>query len=136
MNITNLDQYRGLLGKVADVILPQWKKMPAATRIDIANGPLDEVLNVRPDLLDDVLHALSVIDGQEIESALAYLRDNSPKLLSALMVTVVGAYYMNRDVQASLGYHGQQAQSLPRDGFGAEELVMEMMEMPSRYRVI
>lgn len=33
---------------------------------------------------------------------------------------VCGAYYLHPTVKAALGYHGQEALTLPRGGFGAE----------------
>lgn len=134
MKFGELDEYRSILGEIADVILPQWKHMPAATSIDIANEPIDAVLRLRSDLLSNLVQVLSLIKEDDIESSLEHLQDNSPHLVLALMTTITGAYYMNKTVQEALGYSGQQAQSLPRDGFGAEELVVEMMDMPPRYR--
>jgi len=49
-------------------------------------------------------------------------------------IGVAAAASPHEDVRALLGYDGQQAQTLSRGGFGAEELVLKLMEQPKRYR--
>ena len=44
------------------------------------------------------------------------------------------AYLMDTRVKNALNYPGQLALTPNRGGFGAEELVIEMMQKPKRYR--
>jgi hypothetical protein len=57
-----------------------------------------------------------------------------PDAFGLMLELVLAAYYLSPDVRARLGYDGQQAQSLPRDGFGAEELALAMMDSPPLWR--
>jgi len=125
---------RGRLAAVADVILPRAEGMPSASDIDLANAPLDKVLLARPDLLEPLCQSLDSLSSDAIETNVPSLARDEPQAFEVLMQVVAGAYYMDTHVRSLLGYDGQRALSLPRSGFGAEELLMEMMESPPRYR--
>ena len=54
--------------------------------------------------------------------------------ISVLLTVICGAYFLVAEVQQAIEYTGQQAITLDRGGFGAEELTMKQMELPKRYR--
>ncbi|MBI1386582.1 MAG: hypothetical protein GC150_16870 [Rhizobiales bacterium] len=125
---------RATLAGLAALIAPAHSAMPGADELALSGAPTDAVLAARPDLLAPLSRLLEKLAGTAPEAALERIEAEQPGELTLLMQVVAGAYYLDRRVQAALAYNGQQALSLPRDGFGAEELVMEMMERPAMYR--
>ena len=134
MTDTLSDHHRRQIASLAAVIAPGWQHMPSADDIALSGAPLDRVLQARPDLLTPLCAMLGSISKLEPEAGLRYLEREEPQDFQTLLTVVAAAYHMHPSVMAALGYHGQEAQSLPRDGFGAEEEVMEMMAKPPRYR--
>ncbi len=130
------DQSRAQLAELAEVIAPRWGDLPAASEIALSQAPLDRVLALRPDLLAPLKAVLDRVRGRPPEAAMEKLESTDAAGLHTLLTVVAGAYYAHPDVRAALHYSGQQAQSLPRDGFGAEELVIEMMQQPPIYRKV
>lgn len=47
---------------------------------------------------------------------------------------MAGAYYLSPEVRKRIGYPGQQAQMLPREGIGVEDLLEGMLDAPKRFR--
>ncbi|RFC65663.1 hypothetical protein DY251_16610 [Mesorhizobium denitrificans] len=127
-------EHRAQLSVIADKILPRTNEMPSASDIDLANAPLDKVLRSRPDLVQPLIRTLSSLGSSIDEADLHLMQSNAPQVFETLFQVIAGAYYMDARVRRLLGYDGQRALSLPRAGFGAEELLMEMMETPPRYR--
>ncbi len=68
-------------------------------------------------------------------ATLAALEREEPKAFDVVFQLVAGAYYLDQDVKRRLSYDGQQPQSLPRAGFGGEDLLETMMAAPKRYRL-
>lgn len=126
-------RHRDRLSDLADVLFPHAEGMPAASEIDLANAPLDKALRARPDLLAPLLTILDDTRDQPPGKVIPFLASEQPSAFDDLMQVVAGAYYMNRQVRDLLHYDGQRALSLPRSGFGAEDLLMELMESPPRY---
>lgn len=125
---------RRLIAILADVMIPRTPAMPGAHDIALADAPLDRVLKHRPDLAP-MLDALAQLAPDEtVEVYLARLDTAEAMLYQALQQAVLGAYYMHPEVKRRLGYHGQQALTLPRGGFGGEELIESMMSQSPRYR--
>ena len=125
---------RLLIAKLATQMIPRSSEMPGASDIALAQAPLDRVLRHRPDLAD-FLEALPEIGSDEpSEEYLHRLKIKNPPACHALLQAVLGAYYMHPEVKRRLGYQGQQALTLPRGGFGGEELLEQVMNMPPRFR--
>ncbi|MFT5116269.1 MAG: hypothetical protein ACI8P9_005635 [Parasphingorhabdus sp.] len=125
---------RQLFAELANVILPGGSGQPAARDIDIANQPLDSTLRSRPDLEPVLIARLQNYYKAKSVGAEEYILSLEEAELRQLMLIVCATYYMNPIVKQSIGYNGQQAIPLGRGGFGAEELVMEMMEKPKIFR--
>lgn len=130
--------------QVCGLFLPAWKDMPDAAALGLENAQLDQALRARPHLLPalaDILHTLGACAGASQAGVSHVGPDDLEKLKTGslsdfllLRTLVCGAYYLHPKAKAALGYPGQQALSLPRGGFGGEDLVMKMMEQPKRYR--
>ncbi|MFO1149464.1 MAG: hypothetical protein U1E62_13895 [Alsobacter sp.] len=57
-----------------------------------------------------------------------------PEPFGRVLEVVIGAYTLSVAVRRALGYEGQRALSLPRDGFGAEDLAILQMKRQARWR--
>jgi len=125
---------RVVLTVLADRIVPAACGMPAASDLDLAGKPLARALASRPDLAAAIQSIASHFDGDDPQSYLECLESAAPARFEALLQAVLGAYYMDARVKALIGYDGQRALVLPRSGFGAEELVAEMLDRAPRYR--
>jgi hypothetical protein len=98
---------RDRLRTFADVLIPAAHDMPAASEVGVADRQLDVVLGARPDLAEPLARALEQVDPADHEGSLARLHDADPGAHDALLLTVVGGYYIDRDVRRRLGYTGQ-----------------------------
>ena len=125
---------RRLFTELANVILPGNIKQPAARDIGIADEPLDSTLRSRPDLEQNLLEQLKNYQNATSNDALNFIQSLNITELRNLILIACATYYMHPIVKRRIGYSGQQAIPLNRGGFGAEELVIEMMEKPKRYR--
>jgi hypothetical protein len=101
------DALRDLLRAFADVLIPAAHDMPAASEVGVADRQLDVVLGARPDLAGPLARAVERVDPTDYEGSLARLHDEDPAAHDALLLTVVGGYYIDRDVRRRLGYTGQ-----------------------------
>jgi choline dehydrogenase-like flavoprotein len=127
---------RGRLSALAAVLIPAAGGMPGASDIALLReaGLVDRVLALRPDLVGPLAAALDAAGTVEPRAAIERLEAERPDAFSALLQVLVGAYYLDPEVKRRLGYHGQQALTPPRGGFGAEDLALAQMERPPRYR--
>ena len=117
------------------MLIPAGGDMPGAADVSLLRegGPVDRVLAVRPDLAAPLAAAIDAAGDAEPRGAIERLEAERPDVFAALLQAVVGAYYLDHEVKRRLGYRGQQALTLPRGGFGAEDLVLAQMERPARY---
>jgi len=102
------DGLRDRLRTVADVLIPNAHGMPAASEVGVADGQLDRVVAVRPDLGDAVARGLEAIDLDDVMGSAERLRAADPGLHHLLMLAIVGAYYIHPDVRKRLEYDGQE----------------------------
>lgn len=117
-----------------DLLVPAAGPHPAFTAADPDESLIARVLRIRPELAGVVERALSALPPDPGPADLDALAAREPGLTQALLELVLGAYYLSPAVRAAIGYDGQQALSLPRDGFGAEDLALELMASPPRWR--
>lgn len=97
------------LAKLADVILPAWRDLPAPSSIGIAGRLLDRALAALPPA---VLPALREILGGEIADPTEFvidLKSRDPRLFAVLVLVAAAAYYLAPSVRERIGYHGQEA---------------------------
>jgi hypothetical protein len=101
------DELRDRLRAFADLLIPAAHDMPAASEVGVADRQLDAVLAARPDLAAPLARAVELADPADFEGTLARLAAQDAEAHDALLVTVVGGYYIDRGVRRLLGYDGQ-----------------------------
>jgi hypothetical protein len=102
------DELRDRLRRFADVLIPAAHDMPAASEVGVADGQLDKVLAVRPDLAEPLARAVAGVDPADHVTSLASLRERDRGAHDALLLVVAGGYYIDADVRRRIGYDGQQ----------------------------
>jgi hypothetical protein len=99
--------HRDRLRAFADVLIPAAHDMPSASEVGVADGQLDRVLAVRPDLTEPLLRAIAQVDPGDHEGSLEHLVRDDAEAHDALLLAIVGGYYTDADVRRRLGYDGQ-----------------------------
>jgi hypothetical protein len=102
------DELRDRLRRFADVLIPAAHGMPAAGAVGVADGQLDKVLAVRPDLAEPLARAVAGVDPADHVTSLALLGERDREAHDALLLVVAGGYYIDPDVRRRIGYDGQQ----------------------------
>ncbi len=127
---------RSALAALADILVPAGRGMPSAGEVDLcrAGGPVDRVLAIRPDLAAALPAMLDAWTGPATQDGVEAFAQGRPESFAALLETVIGAYYLDREVKRRLGYDGQQALTLPRAGIGGEDHLEALLEAPARWR--
>jgi hypothetical protein len=82
--------------------------MPSAGAVGVADGQLDRVLAVRDDLTEPLLRAIAQLDPDDHEGTLEHLVRDDAEAHDALLLVIVGGYYIDPGVRRRLGYDGQQ----------------------------
>lgn len=131
------EAFRARLARIADVLVPADGDMPAASAVGIAGGLLDKALRARPDLAADCRRAVDRCADPPGSEALEQLARADPAGFSALMVLVLGGYYLSAEVRKLLHYAGQEALridigELPT--YIEEELLDEVIDRGPIYR--
>jgi choline dehydrogenase-like flavoprotein len=98
---------------LARALLPAGGRMPAADDAGAADDLLDQVLDARPDLTDDVRRAAATTFDDPV-AHLDDLRASDRAGYHALVLAVLAAYYRSPDVQAGLGWPGPAATPVAR----------------------
>jgi hypothetical protein len=102
------DELRDRLRRFADALIPAAHGMPAAAEVGVADGQLRKVLAARPDLAEPLARAVADVDPADHLTSLARLRERDREAHDALLLVVVGGYYIDPDVRRRIGYDGQQ----------------------------
>ena len=103
------DALRDRLERIADVLVPAYEGMPAASSVGITGELLDRALRARPDLATGCRRAVTGCADPPSPEALEQLAADDPDGFGALMVLVLGGYYMSAEVRKLLHYAGQEA---------------------------
>ena len=101
------DAHRDRLRAFASVLIPEAHGMPSAGDVGVADGQLDRVLAVRDDLTAPLLRAIAQLDPVDHEGTLERLQRDDAEAHDALLLVIVGGYYIDPDVRRRLGYDGQ-----------------------------
>jgi hypothetical protein len=101
------DAHRDRLRAFANVLIPEAHGMPSAGDVGVADGQLDRVLAVRDDLTEPLLRAIAQLDPDDHEGTLEHLVRDDAEAHDALLLVIVGGYYIDPDVRRRLGYDGQ-----------------------------
>lgn len=131
--------FRARLARIADVLVPTDGEMPAASTVGIAGDLLDKALQARPDLAADCRRAVAGCADPPSPEALEQLAEADSAGFSALMVLVLGGYYLSAEVRKLLHYAGQEALRIDIGELPAyieEELLDEVIDRGPIYRTI
>lgn len=101
------DKLRRAFVAIADVLIPAYRDLPAASGADVGGEPLDRVLALRDDVKPDFVRGLRMAVGKPPEAAARALNESDPKALAAIGLVASAIYYMNPDVRKKIGYPGQ-----------------------------
>jgi hypothetical protein len=133
------EELRARLRAFADALIPAAHGMPAASEIGVADGQLERVLEARPDLLEPLRRALPEADPKDAERSLAAIEAADPTAHDALVLAVVGGYYIHPRVRELVGYDGQvpvelQPEIIPN--YMEEGLIQPVLERGPIYRPV
>lgn len=92
--------------RLVEVLLPAAHGMPAGNATGVAEGGLDAVLKLRPEIAGDLLRGIRLFGAS---GDLAALQADA-EAWHAVRLCAYGAYYTTPAVQAILHYSGQSAQ--------------------------
>jgi choline dehydrogenase-like flavoprotein len=108
------EEQRAELARIAELLLPGGDGMPAASEAGVADRLLDEVQDIRPDLVPGLLCALALTaSGQTLDE----LKLHDPAAYRTLLVTIAGGYYLSPVVRARLGWHSERGTELARSSY-------------------
>jgi hypothetical protein len=125
------------LCRLADHLIPDSERMPAASRVDGGADWLRHALAVRPDLIPAVRRVVTRTSAGDPGPVVADLRQNDSELFLSLATVVAGAYYMNPVIRKLIGYPGQEpmfaGSASAEDGLG-DDLLGCVLSRGARYR--
>jgi hypothetical protein len=101
------DDERHLFSDIADILIPEAEGMPSASQAGVPDRYLDEALGYRPDLADGLRAALDAAGGLTAQAAVERLNSEHIPAFEALGTLLAGAYFLNPEVRALIGYPGQ-----------------------------
>ena len=126
---------RAALAVLADVLIPAGDGFPSASEAGVAGDGLDQVLLVRPDLAAGLKQLLAAARGLSAAEFVAQLQNHNSADFRLLAELVPGAYLLNPEVRAKLGYHGQNPRPIEsRADYLDEGLLQAVIDRGSVYR--
>lgn len=103
------DTRRATFAGIADVLIPSVEGMPSASEVDVHGAMLDHVIELRPDLTENLLRGLDAAAGKDPVEAANELNKSDAAALSAIGLAASAGYYMTQKVRDLIGYPGQQS---------------------------
>jgi hypothetical protein len=126
---------RSLFGALADVLIPAGEGFPSASQAGVAGEGLDQVLLFRPDLAAGLKKLLAKAKGRPPADAVADMQKSDPDAFGLLAELVPGAYFLNREVRAQLGYSGQSPRPIdPHPDYLDDGLLQSVIDRGAIYR--
>ena len=126
---------RASLAALADELIPAGEGLPCASEADVSGSGLDRVLAVRPELGEALKQVLDIVKGRPAKESVAELKADHLGAFMALTECVAGAYFLNPQVRAGLGYHGQIPHPIdPKPDFRDDDLLQSVMDRGRIYR--
>ena len=126
---------RVLLAGLADVLIPAGAGFPSASEAGVASEGLDQVLSVRPELAAGLKKLLASAGGRPPAKFVAELETHDPGSFGILAELVPGAYFLNPQVRAKLGYEGQSPRPIdPHPDYLDEGLLQSVIDRGPIYR--
>lgn len=118
------DEDRAVYRRIVDVILPAGSDMPAGNEVGVADSGLNAVLDVRPDIVADILRAIRLV--RDAPDELDGMQSADPDAWRAIRIAAFGAYYMSERVKSAIGYTGQVANPIDpqeKSEFGSNAMI-------------
>jgi hypothetical protein len=133
MNLTSAE--RQLFSALADILIPAGNGFPSASEAGVANDGLDQLLTVRPDLLDALKNLLLRAKDRSATEFIDELQKNDAAAFAVLAESVPGAYFLNAHVRAKLNYDGQSGRPIdPREDYLEDGLLQSVIDRGPIYR--
>lgn len=133
MNLTSAE--RQLFAALADLLIPAGGGFPSASEAGVANQGLDQLLAVRPDLLNPLKSLLLRAKDRSPAEFLRELQTSDQGAFGVLTEAVPGAYFLDPDVRAKLKYTGQSARPIdPRQDYLDDGLLQSVIDRGRIYR--
>jgi hypothetical protein len=102
-------ELRAVLGGLADALIPAGDGMPSGGEVALGRGALEAVLEIRPDVREDLARLLEAAGGTDPAAEVERLRTEDPEGFEVLTTVVAGGYFLDEGVRDALGYRGQRA---------------------------
>lgn len=99
---------------LADVLIPAGSGMPSGSEVLVGRGMLDQVLSIRPDVVEPLGKLLAEAEGRDAAAEVERLRTGDAEAYAMLTTVVGGGYFLDDEVRAAIGYEGQRAIPLPQ----------------------
>jgi len=133
MNLT--PEERQVLAALADLLIPAGNGFPAASEAGVVHEGLDQLLAVRPDLLDSLKSLLVRAKDRSPAEFLQELQTKDAAAFGVLAELVPGAYFLNPDVRAKLKYDGQSGRAIDtREDYLEDGLLQSVIDRGPVYR--
>jgi len=129
------DAHRAQFAAIADQLIPAGSGMPSASEAGVQGRFLDEVLAARPDLAAPLEAVLESVAGLAPGVAIAQLRESDG--WGVLTAVVPGAYFLNPETRAALGYPGLERRPIDPDAapdYDDDGLLASVIERGPVYR--
>jgi hypothetical protein len=131
------DHEREAFARIADVLIPEAHGMPSASQVALQGDGLDYILDLRPELTEDVRRGLAMTEDLEGEQAVAHLESRDAAALAVIALVATSAYYLVQEVRQRLGYPGQRSRPASPEEEGdylLDELLQPVVERGVIYR--
>jgi hypothetical protein len=102
------DEDRKTFAAIADLLIPAYGKMPAATEVGVHGEMLDRVLGFRPDIVEAFQRGLEKCRGKSASDGANALSQDDQAAFEAISLVASAGYYMSDRVRALIGYPGQE----------------------------
>ena len=126
---------RAVLAALADILIPASESFPSASEAGVAAEGLDLVVSFRPDIISRLKSLLTTSRGRPPAEVVAELQKNDPAGFGLLAEIVPGAYFLNPQVRARLGYDGQGPRPIdPQPDYLDRGLLQSVIDRGPIYR--
>ncbi|MCA9053274.1 MAG: hypothetical protein KDA75_05520 [Planctomycetaceae bacterium] len=128
-------EQRRRLAELADVLIPASGGQLSASQAGIAEEGIDRVLTARPDLAAGLQQLLSSGGtGPAADVVSTWQAGDAPEF-GVLAEVAAGAYFMNEQVRAAIGYDGQGPRPIdPRVDYLEDGLLKSVLSRGAIYR--
>ena len=129
--MTKYEDIQAQLSWVCDAILPgdEVLGMPSASGAGVVTHLLPRALKVRDDHAEDFIQAVASLPAAAPAERLATISELlSPESFDLITHLIAGAYYLSEDVNAKLGYKGQESMKYDPDFDEISEIANRVIE--------